>query len=148
MLRLSAFQTQSAAATLCASFDERGAVQSALVAAELSMKGALKGAGAQEGELKGLGHNFEMLVRSVGERYTKFEVEQAMKHAGVLPALVPNRYSEEQPDRIQTGQIVMASQAIGGLVARALTGGSLWTQFSTQMPRAHQQPRPGNAREV
>ena len=134
LLGLSAFQTQSAAATLCASFDERGAVQSALVAAELSMKGALNGAGATEGDLKDLGHNFESLIQAVSKAYEDFDAEQAMAHLRDWPSLVPNRYSKEQPDRGQTGEIVMASQAIGGLVARALTGGGLWSRFSSQSP--------------
>ena len=135
MLRLSAFQTQSAAATLCVSFDERGAVQSALIAAELAMKGALKGASVQESKLKEFGHDFEGLAKAVGEAYPGFQLEQAMELAMDLPALVPNRYSEEQPDRVHTGKIVMASQGIAGLVAQALTGGSLWAQISNKLGR-------------
>ena len=129
MLRLSALQTQGAGATLCAAFDERGAVQSALMAAELSMKGALAGAGADDSELRRLGHDFAKLARAVGEAYAEFDLEEAMEEVGNLPELVPNRYSAEQPGRNETGSIVTSSQAIGGTVARALTGGGLLAQF-------------------
>ena len=53
LLQLAALQTQSAGATLCAAFDERGALQSSLIAAELSLKAALTAADAEESELKG-----------------------------------------------------------------------------------------------
>ena len=129
MLQLSALQTQGAGATLCAAFDERGAVQSALMAAELSMKGALVGAGADDSELRRLGHDFAKLARGVGEAYAHFEFEEAMEEVRNLPELVPNRYSAEQPGRNETGSIVMSSQAIAGAVARALTGGGLLAQF-------------------
>ena len=125
LLQLAAFQTQSAAATLCAAFDERGAVQSALIAAELSMKAALVGAGTEENELKGLGHDFVKLAEAVGNAYETFELGVVMEHVRVLPKLVPNRYSPEQPGRSETGSIVVSSQAIAGAVARVLTGGSL-----------------------
>lgn len=78
MLRLSASQTQCAAATLCASFDERGAAQSALLAAELSMKAALIRAGTGESELRHLGHNLIDLARTVGWTYPVFEMEEAI----------------------------------------------------------------------
>ena len=129
MLRLSALQTQGAGATLCAAFDERGAVQSALIAAELSMKGALAAAGVGDSDLRRLGHDFAELARKVGEAYAEFDLEGAMVELGNLPELVPNRYSAEQPGRNETGLIVMSSQAIGGAVARALTGGGLLAQL-------------------
>ena len=125
MLRLAALQTQSAAATLCAAFDERGAVQSSLIAAELSLKAALTAAGAKESELKALGHDLVKLVEAVSNAYEKFEMKAAMEHAASLPKLVPNRYSSNQPGRNETGSFVMSSQAIAGTVARVLTGGSL-----------------------
>ena len=125
LLHLTSFQTQSAAATLCAAFDNRGAVQSALIAAELAMKAALAGTGAKDDELKDLGHDFVKLAEAVGNAYDKFELSTAMDHAHSLPKLVPNRYSPKQPERNETGSIVMSSQAIAGAVARVLTGSSL-----------------------
>lgn len=124
LLHLAAFQTQSAGATLCAAFDERGAIQSSLLAAELSMKAALAGAGADETTLKDLGHDLKRLAEAVAVEYGAFELPAVVKEVRILPKLVPNRYAETQPDRHETGRIVMASQAIAGAVARALTGGS------------------------
>lgn len=124
-LRLSSFQTQSAAATLCAAFDQRGAVQSSLIAAELALKAALAGAGVKDRELKNLGHILVELVKAVGEEYKDFELEKTLEHTAKLPSLVPNRYSSAQPGRNDTGVIVMASQAVSGAVARVLTGSSL-----------------------
>lgn len=124
LLRLAAFQTQSAGATLCAAFDERGAIQSSLLAAELSMKAALAGAGADETTLKDLGHDLKRLAEAVAADYGAFELSAVVEDVQTLPKLVPNRYAEKQPDRCETGRIVMASQAIAGAVARALTGGS------------------------
>lgn len=95
LLQLSALQTQGAAATLCAAFDERGAVQSALIAAELSIKGALAGAGAQERELRALGHDFGKIAGAVNEAYEKFDLKAVMEDVRDLPELVPNRYSGE-----------------------------------------------------
>ena len=129
LLQLAAFQTQSAGATLCAAYDSRGAVQSALVAAELSMKAALAGAGAEEDELKDLGHDLMNLAKAMGNTYETFELSTVIEHVRVLPQLVPNRYSPEQPKRNETGSIVMSSQAIAGAVARVLTGGSLLSQM-------------------
>ena len=125
LLHLASFQTQSAAATLCAAFDNRGAVQSALIAAELAMKVALAGTGVEDDELKVLGHDFVKLAEAVGDAYEKFELKAVMERASGFPELVPNRYSPKQPGRNETGSIVMSSQAIAGAVARVLTGGSL-----------------------
>ena len=124
-LRLSAMQTQAAGAALCAAFDERGAIQSSLIAAELAMKAGLLNVGMLNKELRALGHDFEKMVRALNRVYPSLKTEEALGHVKKLPKLVTNRYSPEQPGRIQTGEIVMASQAIIGEVARLLTEGSL-----------------------
>lgn len=59
---LAAFQLQGASASLCASFDGRGAVQSALIGAELSLKGALSAKGNSEAQLKSYRHDRSKLV--------------------------------------------------------------------------------------
>ena len=120
-LQLAAFQSQSAAATLCAAYDTRGAIQSSLLAAELSMKAALEGDGARDSDLIKHGHNLKNLADAVGKAYDVFDLATVREHINTLPQLVPNRYSLQQPDRNKTGKIVMASQAIVGAVARALT---------------------------
>ena len=125
LLSLAAFQLQGAGATLCAAFDERGAIQSSLVGAELALKAALAGNSASDADLKEYGHNLHRLVKAVSNVYSKFEMTSVNTRMRLLPNLVDNRYSAEQPSRKETGDIVMASQYIAGAVARALTGGSL-----------------------
>ena len=90
----------------------------------MSMKAALVGAGAEETTLKELGHDLKVLAEAVADAYDVFELLPVVGHLQTLPKFVPNRYSAMQPDRSETGRIVMASQAIAGAVARVLTGGS------------------------
>jgi hypothetical protein len=125
LLGLSAFQLQSAGATLCAAFDERGAIQSSLIGAELALKAALAGNGASDEELRGYGHVLQRLAKAVHNVYDEFELTSVTARIRLLPNLVDNRYSSQQPSRIETGEIVMACQYIAGSVARALTSGSL-----------------------
>ena len=122
---LAAFQLQGASASLCAAFDGRGAVQSALIGAELSLKGVLAEKGKSEAQLKSYRHDRPKLVRDVKELYPAFEARAVRASMQGLPELVPNRYSSDQPTRMETGGIVMASQFIAGAAARAVTGGSL-----------------------
>ena len=122
---LAAFQLQGSSASLCVAFDGRGAVQSALIGAELSLKGALAAKGKSEAQLKSYRHDLSKLVTEVKKLYPAFEVGAVRSRMHGLPKLVPNRYSSDQPTRMETGKIVMASQFIAGAVARAVTGGSL-----------------------
>ena len=121
---LAAFQIQGAGATLCAGFDERGAIQSSLIGAELALKAALAGKGVSDADLKEYGHNLPRLVEAVGNLYGSFELASVKALIRLLPGLVDNRYSPEQPSRMETGAIVMTGQYIAGAVARAVTGGS------------------------
>ncbi len=126
---LAAFQIQAAGATLCAAFDERGAIQSSLIGAELALKAALAGKGLSDADLKKYGHNLSRLVEAVGNLYGSFELVSVKEKMYLLPHLVDNRYSPEQPSRMKTGAIVMAGQYIAGAVARAVTGGSFRAKF-------------------
>ena len=121
---LAAFQIQAAGATLCAAFDERGALQSSLIGAELALKAALAGKGVSAAALKKYAHNLSRLVEAVGNLYGSFELAFVKERVRLLPNLVDNRYSPKQPTRMETGAIVMAGQYIAGAVARAVTGGS------------------------
>jgi len=123
LLGLAAFHIQSSAATLCNAFDTRGCVQSAILASELALKAALKGAGRSENELKNHGHNLERLTDATAEAYSEFDAESVSSYIGMMPHYVENRYSSSQPTRYEAGSIVMASQHIAGATMRALTGG-------------------------
>lgn len=125
LLSLAAFQLQGAGATLCAGFDERGAIQGSLVGAELALKAALAGNGANDANLKGYGHDLQRLAKAVGNVYSEFDLTSVTARIRPLPKLVDNRYSAQQPNRMETAHIVMTCQYIAGAVARALTGGSL-----------------------
>ena len=122
---LAAFQIQGAGATLCAGFDERGAIQSSLIGAELALKAALAGKGVSDADLKKkYDHNMSCLVEAVGNLYGSFELASVKARIRLLPNLVDNRYSPKQPSRKETGAIVMTGQYIAGAVACAVTGGS------------------------
>ena len=123
LLSLAAFQLQGAGATLCAAFDGRGAIQSSLVGAELALKAALAGNGASDKELQEYGHDLQRLANAVGNIFSDFELTSVTARIPLLPKLVDNRYSTQQPTRMETGDIVVAFQHIAGAVARALTGG-------------------------
>ncbi|MXY65925.1 MAG: hypothetical protein F4Y85_11995 [Gammaproteobacteria bacterium] len=125
LLGLAAYQLQGTSATLCAAFDGRGAIKSSLVGAELALKAALASDGASDRDLKKYGHDLRRLVKAVRNVYRKFKMASVNTRVGLLPNLVDNRYSAEQPSRMETGDIVMISQHIAGAVAQALTGGSL-----------------------
>lgn len=122
---LSSFQIQAAAASLCAAFDGRGAIQSAMIGAELALKAALAAKGKREKELKSYGHDRHRLVEELGRLYGSFELKSVRARMQAMPELVPNRYSAHQPSRMEAGEIVMASQHLAGAAARAVTGGSL-----------------------
>ena len=125
LLSLAAIQLQGAGATLCAADDERGAIQSSLVGAELALKAVLAGNGATDKDLQGYGHDLQRVAKAVSDVYDNFELTSVTARIRTLPKLVDNRYSAQQPSRMETGDIVMACQHIAGAVARALTGSSL-----------------------
>ena len=124
LFSLAAFQLQAAGATLCAAFDERGAIQSSLMGAELALKAALAGNGLCDTDLKKYGHDLPLLVETVGNVYSRFELASVKARIHLLPNLVDNRYSSTQPSRMETGEIVVAGEYVAGAVARAMTGGS------------------------
>ena len=70
------------------------------------------------------GHDLPRLVEAVGNSYGSFDVDSVKARMRLLPNFVDNRYSREQPNRMETGAIVMTGQYIAGAVARAVTGGS------------------------
>jgi HEPN domain-containing protein len=124
LLGLAAFHLQAAAATLRTAFDERGSVQSSILASELVLKAALRGKGASEADLRRLGHSLTSLIDAVGEAWPSFDVNAVRDRSTILPPYVANRYSEAQPSRREAGEIVMTAQFVAGSVARAMTGGS------------------------
>lgn len=134
---LAAFQLQAAAAALSVAFDFRGAIQSALIGAELSIKGGLVANGATEGEYKAHGHNLGSATLHFAEKNTGFDLDRALRVIGKLPPYVKNRYSASQPGRIETGHIAMGCQFIAGEVMRQVTGYTVRHAMSDAKPRIY-----------
>lgn len=129
-ITLSAFQLQAATASLISAYDVRGAVQSALIGAELAMKAALQACSYSEENIIKYGHNIKKLSKSVDEEYSSFDGSKVLSIVSTLPPYVENRYSPEQPSRAEVGKIVMDAQYVAGEVARALTGFSFVENLS------------------
>jgi hypothetical protein len=122
---LSAFQFQAAAAALSVAFDFRGAIQSALIGTELSIKAGLAAAGTDEAGRRKFGHNLGSAVSALSAAYPNLDVNRVLAAVGLLPPYVANRYAATQPSRVETGHIVMKAQYIAGEVMRQVTGYSL-----------------------
>ena len=135
-LELAAFQLQGASTTLCQAFDVRGSTQSALLGAELALKGALRGRNFTEEQLRGrpYGHNLNNLIRSVGNEYEGFDEDRALEHCRYLPQLVENKYTVDQPSRAETGNYVISCQFVAGEVARPLTNWRLQDHLNPRVP--------------
>ena len=121
VFRLAAFQLQAAAATLSVAFNFGGAVQSALIGAELALKGGLAAVGHDEKSRESFGHNLSKAAMALSEAKPGFDRARVLAAVGKLPPYVKNRYSIDQPGRVETGQIVMNAQFIAGEVMRSIT---------------------------
>ncbi|VVT26838.1 conserved hypothetical protein [Roseovarius sp. EC-HK134] len=116
--QLSALHNQAAAATAIGAYDFRGAIQSALLCAELAMKSALLM----------LGQNREFIKNSIGHRLEKalpylesdgrFNVPEMKERLDKLPDFVMSRYISERRTRFEIGEIVLSAQRILAIVAR------------------------------
>jgi hypothetical protein len=134
---LAAFQLQAAAAALSVAFDSRGAVQSALVGAELVLKGGLAAIGASESERRKHGHDLVSVAKAYSAAYTDFDLDRVLATMKRLPAFVENRYSPVQPTRVETGHIVMGAQYIAGEVMRQITGFSFRSAVNPPATRVY-----------
>jgi hypothetical protein len=134
---LSAFQFQAAAAALSVAFDFRGAIQSALIGAELSIKAGLAAAGTDEASRRKFGHNLSSAVDALSAIYPHFDVNRTLAAVGQLPPYVANRYATTQPNRVETGHIVMKAQYVAGEVMRQVTGYSLRSALSGHSERLY-----------
>jgi hypothetical protein len=134
---LSAFQFQAAAATLSVAFDFRGAIQSALIGTELSIKAGLAAAGTDEASRKKFGHNLSAAINALSAIYPHFDAKRVLTAVEQLPPYVANRYAATQPSRVETGHIVMKAQYIAGEVMRQVTGYSLRSALSGHSGRLY-----------
>lgn len=129
---LAGFQLQSVAATLSVAFDFRGAVQSAILGAELALKGGLVAAGHDADTLKDkFGHNKEKAANALAESFPKFDLTRVKGALGVMPPYVENRYSAQQPERREIGEIAMAAQFVAGEVMRSVADFSMKSKLQS-----------------
>jgi len=125
LLQLASFQLQAAAAALSVAFDYRGAVQSSLIGAELALKAGLAALGVEEKERRKYGHDLASIASTLGSRCAGLDLNRVLNTTAQLPAFVDNRYSAEQPGRVEVGHIVMRAQYLAGEVARQIGGYSI-----------------------
>lgn len=137
VLWLSAFQLQAAAAALTAAFDFRGAVQSALIGAELALKSGLTFVGASEKQKRDHGHNLASAAKAFSKTQSGFDLDRVLTTLAKFPAYVANRYSPTQPSRIETGHIVMGAQYVAAEVVRQMTGYSFRSAMSGAPQRSY-----------
>jgi hypothetical protein len=141
---LAHFQIQAAAAIVSGAYDFRGAVQSALLGTELSLKAGLAAHGVSTTELKSreLGHNLVVLA----ERLARFEARwDPVRVLGVLadfPAYVPNRYAAEQPSRTELGAILMGAQYVAAEVMRLFSSRDFRSCSTPPLERRYPPLRP------
>lgn len=103
ILQLASFQLQAAAAALSVAFDFRGAIQSCLIGAELTLKAGLAAQGANEDARRQHGHNLASAANAFAKASPAFDLDRVLKTVQRLPQYVENRYSPEQPDRMEEG---------------------------------------------
>ncbi|MBR0834122.1 hypothetical protein JQ612_13055 [Bradyrhizobium manausense] len=137
MLQLASFQLQAAAAALSVAFDFRGAIQSCLIGAELSLKAGLAAHGADEKERRKHGHDLASAASAFSKGSQAFDFDRVINTIKRLPQYVENRYSPEQPDRMAVGHIVMGAQYIAGEVARQIGGYSIRSAMSPPVQRTY-----------
>lgn len=137
IFRLSAFQLQAAAATLCVAFDFEGAVQSAIIGAELALKAGLAASGADEAARRRHSHDLTSAATALGEAYPNFDLARILSTVQRLPAYVDNRYSPIQPSRLETGHIVMGAQYIAGEVMRQVAAFSIRSSLTPPTERIY-----------
>jgi hypothetical protein len=119
--RMAAFHNQAFAATLSSNCSLTGAVQSALLCAELAVKAALLHLGKDEEFLRTrIGHDLTKAVPVlVGEgAYEKKSLEE---NIGQLPHFVKSRYQERKWPRNELVSISLAAQNILSEVSRKIS---------------------------
>lgn len=124
MFLMAAFHNTAQATTLVHSSDSRGAIQSALIAAELAVKAALIRFGYSDDQLKAVGH---VLSRAKPDycKATGMNEDAFSKMVGKLPELVKSRYMDEKRTTLEFLETASICQHLVATTARYLSGKSL-----------------------
>lgn len=119
---LSRLHLHSAAAIVTGGYDYRGAVQAAVLATELALKAGAAAQGLAEKDIKErFGHNNNDTADFVGASWPSFDCARVKRVLAKQPSHVLNRYSAEQPDRLEVGHLVMGAQYVVSEVVRQLS---------------------------
>jgi hypothetical protein len=118
-IHLARLHLHAAAAVLTGGYDYRGAVQSALLANELALKSGAAAQGLAEADIKNrFGHDLTKLADFVAQAWPEFDQDRVGRVIARQPHYVANRYASAQPDRRETGHLVMGSQYLVSEVVR------------------------------
>lgn len=117
---LAGFHLQSSAAVLSSLLNHKGATQSAILASELSLKAALRAFGYSDKELKNFSHDLRKCAETLNKCTNGFLNDNLERDILNLPPFVPNRYSEKQPNKLQTASILMSAQRIAAAAMRTV----------------------------
>lgn len=130
MFRKSALHMEAATAATVNLFKYEGAIQSALLCAELAIKAAYSMiTGCDEDHLKDqVGHKLLRALPVISQD-TRFNIKNLQERIDILPDFVKSRYDARKWSRLETGKIAIAAQFLLAEVSRAHLGQS----FSSQL---------------
>ncbi len=133
---LARLHLHSASAVLTGGYDYRGAVQSSLLATELSLKAGAATQGLNERDIKDqFGHHNDRAADSVGSIWPNFDVDRVKRVIAQQPGYALNRYSASQPERREVGHLVMGAQYIVAEVVRQLSDRDFRSCFDPPITR-------------
>jgi hypothetical protein len=75
-----------------------------------------------EATRKSHGHNLKSAADAFAKAYPGFDLQRVKSTIARFPPYVANRYSPQQPSRIETGHIAMGAQYIAGEIMRQVCG--------------------------
>lgn len=137
-IELARLHLHGAAAILTGGYDPRGAVQNALLASELALKG---GAAAQNLDERALrdrfGHDADDLAQFVGSAWPSFDGDRVRRVISRQPKYVQNRYSANQPSRLEVGHIAMGAQFVVAEVVRQISNRNLRGDLNAALERKY-----------
>jgi hypothetical protein len=137
-LGLARLHLHAAAAIVTGGYDYRGAVQSALLATELSLKSGVAAHGLTEKDIKDkFGHKFTGLADCVGAAMPAFDTNRVRRVIAKQPQYVPNRYASDQPERREVGHIVMGAQYVVAEVVRQMSDRDFRTYLNAPSARRY-----------
>jgi hypothetical protein len=137
---LARLHLHSASAVLTGGYDYRGAVQSSLLATELSLKAGAATQGLSERDIKDqFGHHNDRIADFVGSIWPNFDLDRVKRVIAQQPGYVLNRYSAAQPERREVGHLVMGAQYIVAEVVRQLSDRDFRSCFEPPITRHYPQ---------